>query len=133
MATRFPVGGFTKSSVAAGDNATPASSTPVACAYQGAASGLGYVATRSGNITGISAQLDANPAGSAIVFAATVNGTVQAGTAQTLNAGTTRKLEATFGGSVPYSAGDVVGVSIRTGTGWTATSANCVVGLELTN
>ena len=129
--TRQNVGSWLSTSIAAGDNATPASSTAVVAAYAGASPSMGHVVRRAGTITGLGFNLDANPAGSSIIAYATINGTVQAASAQTLAAGSTRKAWGTFVG-IAVSAGDVVGVAIRTGSGWSATTANLIADLEVT-
>lgn len=114
--------GWQASDIAAGSSGTPASSTPVPMPFK---LGDDPVMNRPGSVMGFLFQLDTNPAGSAIVLAVTLNGTVQAATATTLAAGSVRVLRPTFAKDlVPFVAGDVLGLAIRTGTGWSATSAN---------
>ena len=126
--TRFAVGPFISDNLAAGDNATATSSTAVAATRAGVS---GFVATRAGTVTGLSFRLNADPAGSAIVGYATINGTVQAASAQSLAAGSTRTKQGTFTG-IAIAAGDVVGFATRTGSGWSATTADLVGDVEVT-
>lgn len=128
---RQTVGVFVSEGVASGDNATPANSTSVAIGPMGLA-GAAHVAKRAGSITGLGFHLDADPAGSAIVVAVTINGAVQAATATTLAAGATRYASATFAkDAVPFAAGDRIALAVRTGSGWTATTANLAGDVEI--
>ena len=127
---------FGYANVAAGDNATPASSTPVQAHWCGV-SGLttaGFVAMRAGSITGLSVNLSAAAAGSNLIVGVYVNGTiVNAAAIVTLtSAGSQVKGQATFThGLYPLVAGDVVDVRIRTGSGWTATTADLSIAVEI--
>ena len=127
--TRQGVGPFISDNLAAGDNATATSSTAVNATRAG---GAGRVETRAGTCTGLSFALNADPAGSAIVGYLTINGTVQASSAQSLAAGATRKKWGTFVG-IAFNAGDVLGFATRTGSGWSATTADLVGDLEISN
>lgn len=116
-------------SISAGDNATPANSTPVAADYGGT---IAPLMPRAGSITAFTFQLSADPAGSAIVVAVTINGTVVAATATSLAAGSTRVLRPTFAkDAAPFAAGDLIGMATRTGTGWSATTADGVGAVEV--
>lgn len=127
---------FGESNIAAGDNATPASSTPVAAHWCGVAgiSNAFFVAMRAGSITGLSVNLNTAAAGSNFIVGVYVNGTiVNASAIVTLtSAGSQTKGQATFAhGLYPIVAGDVVGVAIRTGSGWTATTADAAIAVEI--
>lgn len=126
--TRSQRGPFVVDAVAAGDNATVASATPVARLIGGAAN---PPEPRAGTVTGLAFALSDDPAGSSIIAYLTVNGTVQASSAQTLAAGSTRTKSGTFTG-VAFTPGDVLGIATRTGSGWTATTAAFVGVLEVT-
>lgn len=127
---RQTVTGWGYESVAAGDNATPASATAVPIGLVGVQAP--FVAKRAGSITGLGFALSADPAGSAIIVAVSINGTVQAGTAVTLAAGSTRHASATFAkDAIPFAAGDLLRVVVRTGSGWSASSANLVADVEI--
>lgn len=121
--------GWAFAAIASGDNATPASSTPVAGEFK---LGPSFRAPRAGSITALTFQIDTDPAGSAIVVAVTVNGTVVAGTATTLAAGATRYVTAVFSKDAhAFVAGDVIGLAVRTGSGWSATSAEAAGAVEV--
>ncbi|MDO9020560.1 MAG: hypothetical protein Q8S73_36895 [Deltaproteobacteria bacterium] len=127
---RQTVGGFSIDPIGAGDNATPASSTPVACNLVGVAAT--HPAARAGSIMGLGFMLDTDPAGSAIVVAATIDGVVQAATASTLAAGSTRHVTGTFAkDAVTFTAGQRLGLAVRTGSGWSATTAMGVGYLQI--
>ena len=127
---------FGQTNIVAGDNATPASSTPVQAHWCGV-SGLttaGFVAMRAGSITGLSINLNAAAAGSNLIVGVYVNGTIaNAAAIVTLtSAGSQVKGQATFThGLYPLVAGDVVDVRIRTGSGWTATTADAAIAVEI--
>ena len=127
---------FGQTNLIAGDNATPASSTAVQAHWCGV-SGLttaGFVAMRAGSITGLSINLNAAAAGSNLIAGVYVNGTI-AGVAAIVtltSAGSQVKGQATFThGLYPLVAGDLVGVAIRTGSGWTATTADAAIAVEI--
>ena len=127
---------FGQTNIIAGDNASPALSTPVQ-AHWGGVSGLttaGFVAMRAGSITGLSVNLNAAAAGSNLIVGVYVNGTI-AGVAAIVtltSAGSQVKGQATFThGLYPLVAGDVVDVRIRTGSGWSATAADCSIAVEI--
>lgn len=127
---------FGHANVAAGDNATPASSTPVQAHWCGvsALSTAGFVAMRAGSITGLSVNLSAAAAGSNLIAGVYVNGVIaNAAAIVTLtSAGSQVKGQTTFThGLYPLVAGDVVDVRIRTGSGWTATTADAAISVEI--
>lgn len=127
---------FGEVNIAAGDNATPANSTPVAAHWCGVASisDAFFVAMRAGSITGLSVNLNAAAAGSNLIVGVYVNGTiVNASAIVTLtSAGSQTKGQATFAhGLYPIVAGDVVDVRIRTGSGWSATTADAAISVEI--
>lgn len=127
---------FGHPNIAAGDNATPASSTPVQTHFCGVAalSTAGFVAMRAGSITGLSVNLSSAAAGSNLIAGVYVNGTiVNAAAIVTLtSAGSQVKGQTTFAhGLYPIAAGDVVDVRIRTGSGWTATTADLSIAVEI--
>lgn len=126
--TRAKAGPFLGESVAAGDNATVASSTAV---DRPLAAAVNPPEPRAGTVTGLAFALNADPAGSSIIAYLTINGAVQASSAQTLAAGSTRTKSGTFVG-IAFSAGDVLGVATRTGSAWSATGAAFAATLELT-
>jgi hypothetical protein len=127
---------FGQSNIIAGDNASPALSTPVQ-AHWCAAAGLttaGFVAMRAGSITGLSINLNTAAAGSNLIVGVYVNGTIaNAAAIVTLtSAGSQTKGQSTFAhGLYPLVAGDVVDVRIRTGSGWSATAADCSIAVEI--
>ncbi len=122
--------------IAAGDNATPASSTPVQI-FWCAASGLttcGFVAMRAGSVVGLSANLNTAAAGSNLIVGVYKNGTIiNASAIVTLASGSSDvKANGTFAaGSYTFAAGDVIDVRIRTGSGWSATTADASVSVEI--
>lgn len=122
--------------VAAGDNATPASSTPVQIFWCGA-SGLttcGFVAMRAGSLVGLSANLNAAAAGSNLIVGVYKNGTIiNASAIVTLASATSDvKAQGTFAhGAYTFVAGDVIDVRIRTGSAWSATTADLSVAVEI--
>ena len=127
---------FGQTNIIAGDNATPASSTAVQAHWCGV-SGLttaGFVAMRAGSITGLSVNLNTAAAGSNLIAGVYVNGVIaNASAIVTLtSAGSQVKGQATFThGLYPLVAGDVVDVRIRTGSGWTATTADAAIAVEI--
>ena len=127
---------FGQTNIIAGDNATPASSTAVQAHWCGVA-GLttaGFVAMRAGSITGLSINLNTAAAGSNLIVGVYVNGVITnaAAIATLTSAGSQTKKEATFThGLYPIEAGDVVDVRIRTGSGWSATTADAAISVEI--
>lgn len=124
---------FLAEDVAAGDNATPASSTPVAIAL-GGVTGLTWQAMRAGSVTGFSVLLNTNAAGSDLLARVRINGTPVAASLVTIASGAA-KGRITFAkdtATLILAAGDEVDVDIRTGSAWSATSADiaCMVELE---
>lgn len=90
---------FGQPNVALGDNATPASSTPVQTYACGASalSTCGFVAMRAGSLTGLSVNLSGAASGSYAI-----------------------------------AAGDVIDViDVRTGSGWSATTVDAFIAVEI--
>jgi hypothetical protein len=127
---------FGQTNIAAGDNATPASSTPVQAHWCGA-SGLttcAFVAMRAGSVTGLSINLNTAAAGSNLIVGVYKNGTIiNAAAIVTLASSTSdTKGQGTFTqGVYTFVAGDVIDVRIRTGSGWSATAADASVAVEI--
>lgn len=126
---------FSVTNVAAGDNATVASSTPVAAQFAGAAAvTVGFVPMRPGSLVGLSAALSSAAAGSNLIAGVYKNGTIMnAATIVTLASATSdTKASATFTpGTYTFAAGDVIDVKIRTGSGWSATTADLGVSVQI--
>ena len=126
---------FSVTNVAAGDNASPASSTPVQAQFAGAAAvQVSFCAMRAGSITGLSAVLSAAAAGSNCIVVVYKNGTIIDAAAIVTLASATSDTEAygTFTlGSYTFVAGDNLDIRIRTGSGWSATTADLGVILEI--
>lgn len=127
---------FGMPNVAAGDNATPASSTPVQAYVMGASalSTCGFVATRAGSLVGLSASLSGAAAGSNLVVGVYKNGTIlDAATIITLASGTsdTKKNNTFTAGAYTFVAGDVIDVRIRAGSGWTASTVDLAAFVEI--
>ncbi len=126
---------FGQANVSAGDNATPASSTPVVlpwCAASGVA--VGWVAPRAGSLVGLSAALSGAAAGSNLIVGVYKNGTIiNAAAIVTLASSTSdTKAHGTFTqGTYTFAAGDVIDVRIRAGSGWSATSVDLGVAVEI--
>ena len=125
---------FGHPNIAAGDNATPANSTPVQIHWCGV-SGLstaGFVAPRDGNFRSLAVSLSGNAVGSVAIFQIFKNGTlVNVATAATVALGQA-KAYATFAvDTYGFDAGDVIDVRVRTGSGWTATTVDAAVALEV--
>lgn len=126
---------FGEVNIAAGDNASPASSTPVAAHWCGVGGNVaGVTMMRAGSIVGLSVNLSTAAAGSNIIVGVYVNGTLaNASAIVTLtSAGSQTKGYATFThGLYAVAAGDVVDVRIRTGSGWSATAADAAISVEI--
>lgn len=127
---------FGHPNVAAGSNASPPLSTPVQAHFCGVAalSTAGFVAMRAGSITGLSVNLSAAAAGSNLIVGVYVNGTIANVSAivTLTSAGSQVKGQTTFThGLYPLVAGDVVDVRIRTGSGWSATTADLSIAVEI--
>jgi hypothetical protein len=122
--------------VALGDNATPASSTPVQtywCGVSALTTG-GFVAMRAGSITGLSVSLSGAAAGSNAIFGVYINGTIaNAAAIVTLASATSdTKARGTFAsGLYAVAAGDVIDVRVRTGSGWSATTVDASIAVEI--
>ncbi len=120
--------------VAAGTSATTASSTPVQtywCGVSGHAS-AGWVAPRAGSLTGLSAHLSGNAAGSGLIVSIHKNGTLLHASAVATIASGEAKGHATFDlGTYTFDAGDVLDVRIRTSSDWTATTVDLAVAVEI--
>ena len=126
---------FSVTNVAAGDNATPASSTPVQAQWAGAAAvTVGWVAPRAGSLRSLTVALSAAAAGSDCIVGVYKNGTIlNAAAIVTLASATSdTKARANFAlGGYTFAAGDVLDVRIRTGSGWSATTADLGVAVEI--
>ena len=125
---------FGMPNVAAGDNATPASSTPVA-AYLAGVSGLStcsWVAPRAGSFTALSTSLSGAAAGSSVIAGIYVNGTLVNSLAVNTIASTGTEDYDTFtAGSYTFVAGDNITVQVRAGSGWTATTVDLATSVEV--
>jgi hypothetical protein len=125
---------FGQTNIVAGDNATPASSTPVQthwCAST-ALTTAAFVAMRAGSVTGLSINLNTAAAGSSLIVGVYKNGTIINAAAIVTLATTDVKGHGTFtSGSCTFVAGDVIDVRIRTGSGWSATAADCSIAVEI--
>lgn len=125
---------FGQTNIAPGDNATPASSTPVLAHWCGV-SGLttcAFVAMRAGSVTGLSINLNTAAAGSSLIVGVYKNGTIINASAIVTLAATDVKGQGTFtSGSYTFVAGDVIDVRIRTGSGWSATAADASIAVEI--
>lgn len=122
--------------IAAGDNATPASSTPVQIYWSGVSTltTCGFVAMRAGSLVGLSANLNAAAAGSNLIVGVYKNGTIINASAIVTLASATNDVKAngTFTqNAYTFAAGDVIDVRIRTGSGWSATTADLSVAVEI--
>lgn len=125
---------FAQLNIAAGDNATPASSTPVQNPFCGV-TGLvvGASAIRPGSLVGLSVSLSGAAAGSNAIFGVYKNGTLfNAATIVTLASTGDTEAHITFAaGTYPFVAGDVIDVRVRTGSGWSATTVDAAILVEI--
>jgi hypothetical protein len=125
---------FALPNVAAGDNATTASSTPVQT-YVCGLSGLdtcSYVAPRAGSLTALSAHLSGVSAGSTLIVSVHKNGTLLNASAIATVATGEAKARATFtAGTYTFDAGDVLDVRVRTGSGWSSTTRDLAAFMEI--
>ena len=125
---------FGQTNIAAGDNATPANSTPVVDHWCGVAglNDASYTAPRAGCIRSISVALSVVAAGSVAIFAIYKNGTLlNASCAVTVAIGQNKAYATFASGLYTFAAGDVFGVGHRTGTGWTATTSDVAIAVEV--
>jgi len=126
---------FGRADVAAGDNASAASSTPIALGFgANGACVVGWVAPRAGSITALSAALSAAAAGSNLIIGVYKNGTIMNAAAIITLASATSDTKGytTFAkDTYTFAANDVIDVRYRASTGWSATTADLGVGLEL--
>ena len=121
--------------IAAGDNATPASSTPVLAHWCGVAT-LGtanFVANRSGSIVGIGGVLTAAASGSVAILGVYKNGTiVNASAAISYSiAGVTENYTTFAAGTYTFVPGDNLDIRIRTGSGWDVLTTDLAAYLEI--
>lgn len=128
--------GFGVPNFTAGSNANPVLSTPQIVHWCGVST-LGdasFVAPRAGCIRSITANLTANAAGSTAIFAIYKNGVLlNAACVATVALGQ-NKASATFAsGLYTFAAGDIFGVGLLTGSGWTPVNcdASCAVEVEV--
>lgn len=125
---------FGHPNIAAGDNATPASSTPVQIHWCGVTglSTAGFVAPRGGNLRSISVSLSGNAAGSVAIFGVYKNGTIiNAAAIATVALGAATAYATFPTDTYGFDAGDVIDVRVRTGSGWTATTVDAAVAVEV--
>lgn len=124
---------FGQPNIAAGDNATPALSTPVQIPFCGvAAVTTGVAAIRPGSLVGLSVNLSGAAAGSSAIFGVYKNGVIfNAATIVTIVAADTLEYITFAAGTYPFVAGDVIDVRVRTGTGWSATTVDAAVIVEI--
>jgi len=121
--------------LAAGDNASPALSTPVQTLFCGAPNiETGASAIRSGSVVGLSVNLSVAAGGSNAIFGVYKNGTIfNAATIVTLASATSdTEAHITFAaGTYPFVAGDVIDVRVRTGERWSAPTSDAAVLVEI--
>lgn len=124
---------FGQPNIAAGDNATPASSTPVQIPFCGvSAVTAGVTALRPGSLVGLSVNLSDAAAGSSAIFGVYKNGTIfNAATIVTLIATDTKEYITFAAGTYSFVAGDVIDVRVRTGSGWSALTVDAAVLVEI--
>lgn len=124
---------FGQPNIAAGDNATPASSTPVQIPFCGvSAVTAGVTALRPGSLVGLSVNLSDAAAGSSAIFGVYKNGTIfNAATIVTLIATDTKEYITFAAGTYSFVAGDVIDVRVRTGSGWSAPTVDAAVLVEI--
>ena len=124
---------FGLANIAAGDDAAPASSTPVQIPFCGvAAVTTGVAALRPGSLVGLSVHLSGAAAGSSAIFGVYVNGVIiNAAAIVTLIATATTAYITFAAGIYPFVAGDVIDVRVRTGSGWSATTVDAAVLVEI--
>jgi hypothetical protein len=127
---------FGEPNIAFGDNASPALSTPVVTHWCGvtALGAVGFVAPRAGSLTGLSVNLSVAAAGSNVIFGVYKNGTIfNAAAIVTLASATSDvKANTTFAeGTYTFAAGDIITVYHRAGSGWTATTSDASVAVEI--
>ena len=125
---------FSQTNVAAGDNATFSSSTPVQINWAGAAAAVvGWVAPRAGSLTALSVSLSAVAAGSTIRVGVYKNGTIMNALTIVDVAAAAQTGYTTFvAGTYTFVAGDVIDVRIMTSSAWSATTADLGVAVEIT-
>ena len=95
---------------------------------------VGFVAPRAGSLTGLSVNLSVAAAGSNVIFGVYKNGTIfNAAAIVTLASATSDvKANTTFAeGTYTFAAGDVITVYHRAGSGWTATTSDASVAVEI--
>lgn len=90
------------------------------------------VTPRAGSVTGITLSATVAPAGTDATFTVTKNGSAISGCILTVAAGATLGRSATFTpGTYPIAASDRLGVTVTTGAGWTATTSDVAVCVEV--
>jgi hypothetical protein len=127
---------FGQTNIVAGDNATPASSTPVQAHWCGVAAltTCAFVAPHAGSVTGLSINLNAAAAGSNLIVGVYKNGTIINAAAIVTLASATNDVKGrgTFAqNAYTFAAGDVIDVRVRTGSGWSATGADASIAAEI--
>ena len=115
-----------------GQEPAPATPTAPAPAPSTAAPQTEVVTPRAGSVTGITLSATVAPAGTDAVFTVTKNGSAISGCILTVTAGATLGRSATFTpGTYPIAASDRLGVTVTTGAGWTATTSDVAVCVEV--
>lgn len=124
---------FGLANVAAGDNAAVASSTPVAIGFgANGAVVVSWTAPRAGSVTAISAALSANAAGSDLILDVYKNGTlIHSSATITIASGQNEARTTLAKDTATFAAGDNLDVRIRTASGWSATTADLGVSVEV--
>jgi hypothetical protein len=126
---------FGQENIAAGDNATPASSTPVQLNWCGVSTlgAANFVANRAGSIVGIGGVLTAAASGSVAIIGVYKNGTiVNASAAISYSiAGGTENYTTFAAGTYTFVPGDNLDIRIRTGSGWDVLTTDIAAYLEL--
>ena len=119
--------------IAPGDNANPALSTPVRTPFCGITGNTaGAIMLRPGSVTGIAVNLSEAAAGSAAIFAIFKNGTIiNAAAIATVSDGDSNGGAEFALGAYTFVQGDVLDVRVRTGSGWTAVTADASILLEV--
>ena len=121
---------FGTTNIAAGDNATPASSTPVQSGFCGvSAIAVGVPMLRPGYITGLGIRLSGAAAGSVAIFGVYKNGTLVSSLSIGITGG--QNYTTYLDGLYTFAANDVIDVRIRTGSGWTATTVDAAIVVEI--
>lgn len=119
--------------VAAGDNAAVASSTPVVIGFgANGAVAVSFTAIRAGSVVGFSASLSGNAAGSDAILDVYKNGAlIHASATLTIASGASEGRTTIAKDTATFAAGDNLTVVIRTASGWSATTVDLGVAVEI--